>query len=141
VINPSGTFLDKARESLEGARLAYQGGRYNNTANRSYYACLQAAIHALVIAQVRPPGSDTRGETKWNHGFVQGQFNGLLINRRHRYSPDLRTVLTVNYELRVDADYTRPGHNSWLPDQAAFRKALRPTRRFWPCWKRWSKAT
>ena len=25
----------------------------------------------------------------------------------------------------------RPGHNSWLPDQAAFRKALRPTRRSW----------
>ena len=55
------TFLDKARESLDGARLAYEGGRYNNSANRSYYACLQAAIHALTAAQIKPPGEGHTG--------------------------------------------------------------------------------
>ena len=50
MIQRGGTFLDKARESLEDARLAHAGGRYNSSANRSYYACLQAAIHALIAA-------------------------------------------------------------------------------------------
>ena len=106
MVQPDQTFLAKARESLEGARLAYEGGRYSNSANRSYYACLQAAIHALVVAGVRPPNTSAPGAPKWNHGLVHGQFNGLLINRRHRYGPELRTVLVANYELRVQADYT-----------------------------------
>jgi uncharacterized protein (UPF0332 family) len=121
VINAGVTFLDKARESLEGARQAHAGGRFNNCANRSYYACLQAAIQALLVAQIRPPGD----EKVWNHGFVQGQFNGLLINRRHRYSPDLRPVLSTNYELRVDADYT----SDTVSEIAAVR-ALRRAERF-----------
>jgi uncharacterized protein (UPF0332 family) len=102
VLERVGTFLDKARESLEDAREAYRGGRYNNSGNRSYYACLQAAIHALIVEQISPPG---RG-TNWDHGFVHGQFNGMLIHRRQRYTADLRTVLSDNYEVRVQADYT-----------------------------------
>ena len=102
LISLGGTFLDKARESLEGARLAHAGGRYNNAANRSYYACLQAAIHALLAAGITAPG---RG-THWNHGFVQGQFNGVLINRRHLYSADLRDVLSTNFDVRAEADYS-----------------------------------
>src|SRR4051794_38989229 len=37
VIEPGGTFLDKARESVTGARAEYESGRYNNAANRCYY--------------------------------------------------------------------------------------------------------
>ena len=102
MIASGGTFLDKARESLEGARLAHEGGRFNNSANRSYYACFQAAIHALIVAGIVV----ARRDTQWNHGSIQGQFNGLLINRRHRYSADLRQTLALNYDLRADADYT-----------------------------------
>ena len=102
MIDRGSTFLDKAMESLEDAREAYRGGRYNNAANRSYYACLQAGIYALLAEQITPPG---RG-TNWDHGFVHGQFNGILIHRRHRYSADLRTILPDNYEVRVQADYT-----------------------------------
>jgi len=121
VINAGTTFLDKARESLEGARQAHAGGRFNNCANRSYYACLQAAIHALLIAQVKPQSDGT----VWNHGHVQGQFSGLLISRRHRYSPALKSVLTDDYELRAQADYTeRP-----VSEITAFR-ALRRAERF-----------
>jgi uncharacterized protein (UPF0332 family) len=119
------TFPDKARESLEGARLAYEGGRYNNSANRSYYACLQSAIHALIAAQVNPSGDSTHGTTVWNHGFVQRQFNGLLIHRRHRYGADLRSVLSANYELRVQADYSAKA----VSEIAAFR-ALRRAESF-----------
>lgn len=102
MIASGGTFLDKARESLEGARLAHEGGRFNNSANRSYYACFQAAIHALIVAGIVV----ARRDTQWNHGSIQGQFNGLLINRRHRYSADLRMILSDNYEVRAQADYS-----------------------------------
>ena len=121
MIQPEETFLAKARESLEGARLAYEGGRYSNSANRSYYACLQAAIHALLAEGISPPGRGTR----WDHSFVHGQFNGLLIHRRHRYSSDLRTVLTANYDLRVQADYT-----SDAVSEMSASRALRRTEQF-----------
>lgn len=101
MIEPGGTFLDKARESLEGARLEHQGGRYSNSANRSYYAVFQAAIHAILTERIRPPREDD-----WDHGWVRGQFNGLLINRRHLYSTELRSVLPDNYDVRARADYT-----------------------------------
>src|SRR5205823_6359850 len=38
---------DKALESLAGAESELANGRYNNAANRAYYACFQAAIAAL----------------------------------------------------------------------------------------------
>jgi uncharacterized protein (UPF0332 family) len=101
VIEPGATFLDKARESLEGARREHQGGRYSNSANRSYYAVFQAAIHAILAERIRPPRDDN-----WDHGWVQGQFVGLLVNRRHLYSPEFRNVLSDNYDVRARADYT-----------------------------------
>lgn len=121
VIGSGPTFLDKARESLEGARQAHAGGRYNSSANGSYYACLQAAIHALLAASIMPPG---RG-THWNHGFAQGELNGVLIHRRHRYTSDLRTILSQNADLRVDADYT-----SEPVTEIASLRALRRAERF-----------
>jgi uncharacterized protein (UPF0332 family) len=99
VIEVRGTFLDKARESIAGARIEYQSGRYNNSANRSYYAVFQAAIHALQMEGFQA----FQGE--WGHNFVQSQFNGQLINRRHRYPTDLRSALLDNYRLRTRGDY------------------------------------
>lgn len=101
MLDPTAVFLEKARESLEGARRAYEGGRYNNVANRSYYAVFLAAIHALQREGVRPPGG-----SEWGHAFVDAQFVGLLINRRHRYDSGLRGVIGENRSLREDADYT-----------------------------------
>jgi uncharacterized protein (UPF0332 family) len=101
MIEAGGTFLDKARESVTGARVEYEGGRYNNSANRSYYACFQAAIHALMLEGIGLPG----GRTEWGHDFVPAQFVGQLINRRHRYEAALRDTLHVNYRLRVRGDY------------------------------------
>jgi hypothetical protein len=44
-----------------------------------------------------------RGE--WGHEFVQAQFNGQLINRRHRYPTELRAALVDNFRLRLQGDY------------------------------------
>jgi len=41
-------YLIKAEESLLGAESEFtHGRRYNNVANRCYYACFQAAVAAL----------------------------------------------------------------------------------------------
>lgn len=95
-------YLEKAAESLEGAESEFINRRYNNAANRSYYACFQAAIAALARASIQPSG--VRDE--WGHDFVQAQFVGQLINRRKVYPTALRTTLEQNYRLRVAADYT-----------------------------------
>ena len=102
MIESGGTFLGKAQESLRDARSAYEEGRYNTSANRSYYAVYQAAIHALLVEGIGPP----RGTDRWEHDFVHGQFNGQFIHRRHRYPADLRGVLLENLQVRTRADYT-----------------------------------
>ncbi len=92
-------FFDKARESLIGAESEFLNERFNNSASRAYYACFQAAVAALQKA-----GITARGD-EWGHDYVQSQFNGMLINRRHLYPTELRNILVRNYALRVRADY------------------------------------
>ena len=114
------TFLAKAQESVVGARAELEAERYSNSANRSYYAVFQAAIHAILAESIKPPRPDD-----WDHGWVQSQFNGVLIHRRHRYSADLRSVLDDNYKVRVQADYS----TKEVPQVMAGR-ALRRAERF-----------
>jgi uncharacterized protein (UPF0332 family) len=92
-------FLEKARESLAGAESEFANGRYNNCANRVYYACFQAAIAALMEAGIRPRGEE------WSHSFVPAQFDGQLIYRRKVFATELRSILERNYVLRQKADY------------------------------------
>jgi uncharacterized protein (UPF0332 family) len=92
-------YLDKALESLAGAESEFANDRYNNTANRAYYAVFQAAIAALQQAGIQP----TRDA--WSHEFVPAQFDGVLINRRHLYPTELRGVLSRNAGIRLSADY------------------------------------
>jgi len=100
---PTHPFLTKAHESLDGAQSEFANSRYNNCANRCYYACFQAAIHALTQAGVRPTND------QWGHDFVQAQFVGLLINRRKIYPALLRDVLSRGIALRQIADYQTDG--------------------------------
>jgi hypothetical protein len=60
VIESSSVFLVKAREALAGAESEYANGRFNNCANRAYYACFLAALHALAQVGIQPPGDDQR---------------------------------------------------------------------------------
>jgi hypothetical protein len=75
MIDPNVLFLEKALESLAGAESEAVNGRYNNSANRSYYACFQAAIAALMQARVRPPGGGD-----WGHGYVAAQFGDYSVS-------------------------------------------------------------
>src|SRR5436309_1973211 len=99
MIEISQVYLSKAEESLEGAESELGNRRYNNCANRCYYACFQAAIAGLVRAGIRSP----RGE--WGHAFVQSQFVGELVNRRKIYPTALRATLHDNLIVRQWGDY------------------------------------
>jgi uncharacterized protein (UPF0332 family) len=92
-------FLDKALQALEGAASEYANYRYDNSANRAYYACFQAAIFAL-----QQNGITARGG-QWGHDYVPAQFDGQLIHRRHVYPADLRGVLQHLRAMRIQADY------------------------------------
>ncbi len=94
-------YLAKAEESLAGAESEFTNRRFNNCANRAYYASFQAAIAALLEAGIRP----TSREALWGHGWVQAQFAGQLIGRRKLYPADLRDTLSRLQELRRRAGY------------------------------------
>jgi uncharacterized protein (UPF0332 family) len=117
--NLADVFLVKAEESLAGAESEFANGRYNNCANRCYYACFQAAIAALLRAGIQPSGD------QWSHTFVQGQFVGQLINWRKVYSGELRDVLSRTQLLRQTADY----EYEQVTEVQAYR-ALRRARQF-----------
>ena len=97
----SDAFVTKARESLAGAESEFANAQYNNVANRAYYACFQAAVAALDLASVRPPG----GSNRWSHGFAQAQYAGLLINQRKLYPAALRDTFNELARVREQADY------------------------------------
>ena len=112
-------FLEKARESLIGAESEFLNERFNNSVNRAYYACFQAAIAALQKAGIQARSDE------WGHDYVQSQFNGALINRRHLYPTELRNILVRNYALRVRADYAED-----VVSRTETERALRRARLF-----------
>ena len=112
-------YLLKAEESLAGAESEFINGRYNNEANRCYYACFQAAIAALVREGIQP------SERQWGHEFVHARFVGELVNRRKVYPGDLRQTLSNTLGLRQIADYVADHIN-----QREAARALRWTRPF-----------
>lgn len=114
--------LHKAALALAGAESEFAAGRYENAANRCYYACFQAAVVALEAAGIYPTGGQ---KAKWSHSAVQAQFVGLLINRRKRYPSSLRNVLPRLSAFRQQADYTRESVS-----EADARQALRQSRMF-----------
>ena len=95
-------YLYTSEESLAGAASEYANGRYDNCANRAYYACFQVAVAALVREGIAP--ANQAGQ--WGHDFVQARFVGDLINRRKRYPAVLRETLIRGLRLRQTADYT-----------------------------------
>ena len=112
-------YLRKALESLAGAQSEYTDARFNNCTNRAYYACFQAAIAALLWEGIRASGG------QWAHRFVQAQFTGTVINRRHRYPSTLRSTLSELVTLRHSADYDPDPIN-----QAEASRALRRGQEF-----------
>lgn len=90
-------FLAKAQENLEDAEQALATGRYNASANRSYYAAFQAAIAALAQESIT--------HEKNPHSWVQAQFSERLIKARKRYPSKLASYLIDMQKVRDNADY------------------------------------
>lgn len=116
-------YLAKGSESLLTAESEFVNGHYNSCANRCYYACFQVAIAALLGEGIRP-------QSRWTHEFVHAEFVGVLINRRKRFAPELRRVLSDNQSLRELADYrpelvTRTQANRALIRTRSFVNAVR----------------
>ncbi len=86
---------------MAGAWSEFANHRYNNCANRCYYASFQAAVFALLKNGIRPAGRNHQ----WGHDLVQAEFVGQLVNRRKLYPADHRQTLLRNLELRQIADY------------------------------------
>jgi uncharacterized protein (UPF0332 family) len=91
-------YLRKSRESLASARADVRAERHNSAANRAYYAAFQAAVAALIDAEIRP-------QEDWEHRFVASQFSGKLVKRRKLYASRLAGTLERLFELRITADY------------------------------------
>src|SRR5262245_49935272 len=111
-------YLAKAEESLLGAASELAQGRYNNSVNRAYYACFQAAIAALQHASISPRG----GPSGWAHAYVQAEFVGRLIHQRKQYPARLRQVLARHLTLRHLADYA-PEMMTYLHASRAVQRA------------------
>ena len=88
--------------------------RYDNAANRAYYAVFRAAIAALM----RDGGLPERNH--WDHAFVQAEFASRLIRRRKMYPPELAAALIDTMRTRHKADYD--------PDPVTEREARRVLR-------------
>jgi len=102
MVDAPDVFTRKALASLAGAESEFAAGRYDNAANRAYYACFQAAVAALRRAGIGP-SRERAGQ--WSHAAIQAQFAGRLINRRKVYPSDLRDVLSNLFAQRQAADY------------------------------------
>ena len=111
-------YLEKAEESVAGAQSELANGRYNNCTNRAYFACFQAAVHALMEAGIQPP----KGAKHWGHDYVQARFNGDLIGRGKLYPADVGGALEQNFRPRATADY-RMDHVHELQAARAVRRA------------------
>lgn len=62
--------MDRARESLEEARLLLDAGRLNGSVNRLYYACFYA-VSALLL---------TQGQSSSKHSGIRALFDREWIN-------------------------------------------------------------
>jgi uncharacterized protein (UPF0332 family) len=93
-------YLTKAQKALAGAELEFANGLYNNTVNRAYYACYQAAVAALCAEGFAPPM-----ENYWPHDHVQAEFPARLVEERQRYPHTLRNTLKAIFDERLKADY------------------------------------
>lgn len=93
-------YLEKSAESLASAKDDLAKKRFNSCANRTYYACYQAAVALLISRGVSPPG----GKERWEHDFVQAQTSNL-IRRKKMLPAKYRAALPELMVVRVTADY------------------------------------
>ena len=76
VIDIGELYLAKAKASLAGAQSELEQRRFDNVANRAYYACFQAAVAGLIWAGLRPAG--------WFSDLGSWLRSGTLRRRPHQ---------------------------------------------------------
>jgi len=90
-------FEKKAEENLNAAIILFDNQYYNASANRSYYATFQSAIHAL--------SNEGFNIQRISHEAAQSLFAGELINRKKKFPSKLKASLSQLRIIRNDADY------------------------------------
>ena len=96
--NVKAEFLAKAKENLIAATVCFEADLFNACANRAYYAALQAAVAAIAHAGIR--------SNRIDHGRVQADFSGELIQRRKSYPSKFKSYLSNMQFIRDKDDYT-----------------------------------
>lgn len=96
------SWLNRARQSLAGAKGEFEQGRYDNAASRCYYAAFQAAVAVLIGAGTSP---DRRG--RWSHQVVWHRFEQYL--EQNNANEILRGLLPALFGVRITADYANYG--------------------------------
>ena len=91
-------FFKKAKENLTIAKLSFEYGCYNASANRAYFAAFQSAIAAL-----DDKGFLTKGRN--DHKWIQSEFSEKLIKRKKIYPAKIKSYLMKMQMLRNMADY------------------------------------
>ncbi len=86
--------LDRARETLEEARILANAGRWNACVNRLYYACFYAVAALLVKDGLASP----------KHTGVRGLFNKHYV-KTGKVPKDLARIYNDLFERRQEGDY------------------------------------
>jgi len=90
-------FLAKAKRNIQAAQLLFDHAMYDESANRAYYAALQAASSALSKVGIQAEGM--------SHEAVQSAFSRELIHRRKIYPGRFKSYLSELLLTRNTADY------------------------------------
>jgi uncharacterized protein (UPF0332 family) len=86
--------LERARETLDDARMMLNAGRINSTVNRLYYACFYA-VSALLI---------TRGFSTSKHGYLRSLMHREFV-KTGIIPEDLAKHFDVLFNNRLEGDY------------------------------------
>ena len=111
--------LQKARETLEDARILADAGRWNPCVNRLYYACFYA-VSALLVQEELSSTKHTGLRSLFNRHFVK---TNKVPKEKARIFNDL-------FERRHEGDYVdfvsfeESQVLSWLPEAEAFVQYL-----------------
>jgi uncharacterized protein (UPF0332 family) len=107
--------LQRARESLEDARILADAKRWNPCVNRLYYACFYAV--SALLAQKRLSSS--------KHSGVRSLFNQYFV-KTHAISAETARVFNDLFERRQEGDYVdfvrfdESQVLAWMPRAEAF---------------------
>jgi uncharacterized protein (UPF0332 family) len=111
--------LQRARESLEDARILADAKRWNPSVNRLYYACFYA-VSALLAQQ---------GLSSSRHVGVRSLFNQHFVNAG-KVAKDQARIYNDLFERRQEGDYVdfvrfdESQVCAWMPRAEAFVKHI-----------------